>query len=69
MNVEKTGYCYASVSGRTLKLYIGTHFIGLLSFADIEKCKKSRNFVAAIFKVIDEPAIREADPALLEAKE
>lgn len=60
MNVEKTGYCYASVSGRTLKLYIGTHFIGLLSFADIE---------TAIFKIIDEPAIREADPALLEAKE
>lgn len=48
--LKRVGYAVLSASGRTLKLFEGSRFIGLLSIVDLEKCKKSRNFVATIIK-------------------
>jgi hypothetical protein len=50
---EKVGYARLSSSGKSLKIYIGTRYVGLLSIADLERCKKSQNFVATIIKFND----------------
>ena len=64
MNSENTGYAVSSASGRTLKLYVDGKFVGLLSFADIEKAKKSRIFVATIFKFVEDTLPRRSNEPL-----
>jgi hypothetical protein len=71
---KKVGYGCSSSSGISLKIYEGTRFIGTISYSDIEKTRKSRNFVCTMVKYEDyqkpepsetKPTMKEADPQKL----
>jgi hypothetical protein len=72
-NVEKVGYAILSASGKSLKIYADNRFIGLISLADVETCKKRpRSFAASIVKFNaahaekDSEKPKQADPKKLD---
>jgi hypothetical protein len=65
----KVGYATSTAKGTSLKIYKGSRFIGAVSFADIERCRKSWFFVATIIKFPEQKqpkaTIKEANPEKL----
>ena len=67
--IKKVGYAAQSASGISLKIYEGSRFIGTISYADIEKTRQSKIFVASIVKFpnvkAEVPECKKADPSKL----